>query len=133
MYGVLEENQLGPIQVRWTGNAGEAAKKATSSEPLGPDKAVGFISSGLFNLKEDEALVMTLKTMGTEYVGINTYRPLLVSPEHVYGSSSLNNLQTKANPDGTITFVLCARTRVSTTGWTWAGFRSDTSPFVGRP
>jgi hypothetical protein len=106
MFGALEENQLGPVQVRWAGNAGDAAKQATSSEPLGPDKAVGFISSGLFNLKEDEALVMTLKTMGTEYVGINTYRPLLVSPEHVYDSSSLNNLQTKANPDGTITFVL---------------------------
>ncbi len=34
---------------------------------------------------------MTLKTMGTKYVSVNTYRPFLVSPENVYGSSALNN------------------------------------------
>jgi len=106
LFGALVENQLGPIRVRWSGSAGEAAKNPSTTEAVGPDKAVGFISSGLFNLKEDEALVMTLKTLGTQYVSINTYRPYLVSPEHVYGSSSLNNLQTQPNPDGSITFVL---------------------------
>lgn len=120
LFGALAENELGPIRVRWSGDAGPAAMSASATEPVGPDKAVGFISSGLFNLKEDEALIMTLKTMGTEYVGINTYRPYLVSPEHVYGSSSLNNLQTKANPDGSITFVL-ARVDPGVYNWLDAG------------
>ena len=106
IFGALAENQLGPVRVRWAEGAGPTEKKMITDEPLGPDKAVGFISSGLFNLKEDEALILTLKLMGTKYVGINTYRPFLVSPEHVYGSSSLNNFQAKANPDGSITFVL---------------------------
>jgi hypothetical protein len=106
VFGALAENQLGAVRVRWAEGAGPTEKKMVADEPLGPDRAVGFISSGLFNLKEDEALILTLKTMGTQYVGINTYRPFLVSPEHVYGSSSLNNYQAKANPDGSITFVL---------------------------
>lgn len=106
VFGALEENQLGAVRVRWAEGAGPTEKKMVADEPLGPDRAVGFISSGLFNLRDDEALILTLKTMGTQYVGINTYRPFLVSPEHVYGSSSLNNYQAKANPDGSITFVL---------------------------
>jgi hypothetical protein len=109
VFGALEENQLGPIRVRWSGSAGEAAKNPSTTEPVGPDKALGFISSGLFNLKEDEALVMRLKMLGTQYLSINTYRPFIISPEHVYGTSSLNNLQTEANPDGSITFVLARK------------------------
>jgi hypothetical protein len=106
VFGELAENQLGAVRVRWAEGAGPTEKKMVTDEVLTPAQAVGFISSGLFNLKEDEALILTLKPMGTRYVGINTYRPFLVSPEHVYGSSSLNNYQTRANPDGSITFVL---------------------------
>ena len=109
VFGDLSENNLGPVRVRWAEEAGTTEKKMITEEVLRPDQAVGFISSGLFNLKEDEALVMTLKTMGTKYVSINTYRPFIVSPENVYGSSSLNNFQTKANPDGSITFVLARK------------------------
>jgi hypothetical protein len=106
VFGELAENQLGPVRVRWAEGAGPTEKKMVTDEVLTPAQAVGFISSGLFNLKEDEALILTLKRMGTEYVSVNTYRPFIVSPEHVYGSSSLNNFQTKPNPDGSITFVL---------------------------
>lgn len=109
VFGDLTENQLGPVRVRWAEEAGTTEKKMITDEVLRPDQAVGFISSGLFNLKEDEALVMTLKTMGTKYVSVNTYRPFIVSPENVYGSSSLNNYQTKANPDGSITLVLARK------------------------
>ncbi len=54
------------------------------SEPLGPDKALGFVSNFILNLKEDEALILTLNMMGTKYFSVNSYRPFLVSPEHVY-------------------------------------------------
>lgn len=69
-----------------------------TDEVLTPSQAVGFISSGLFNLNEDEALILNLKLMGTRYVRVITYRPFIVSPEHVYSSSSLNNFQTRPNP-----------------------------------
>ena len=106
VFGELAENQLGPVRVRWAEGAGPQQKKMVTDEVLTPDQAVGFLSSGMFNLKDDEALILTLKLMGTKYVSINTYRPFIVSPEHVYGSSGLNNFQTKASRDGSITFVL---------------------------
>jgi hypothetical protein len=109
VFGELKENELGTVRVRWAEDATSTEKKMVTDEVLRPDQAVGFISSGLFNLKEDEALVMTLKTMGTKYVGVNTYRPFLLSPENVYGSSSLNNYQSKVNPDGSITLVLARK------------------------
>lgn len=109
VFGEMNENQLGPVRVRWAEDAGTAEKKMVTDEVLRPDQAVGFLSNGLFNLKEDEALVMTLKMMGTRYLSINTYRPFVISPENVYGSSSLNNFQTRANPDGSITFVLARK------------------------
>jgi hypothetical protein len=59
----------------------------------------------LFNLKEDEALVITLNMMGARYLSVNSYRPFYVSTEHVYRTGSLNNYQSEANPDGSFTFV----------------------------
>jgi hypothetical protein len=105
--GNIKENELNPLMVRWLHN--EEGQKMVTDELLGPDRAGGFLSSGLFNLQEDEALVMTLNMLGTKYLSVNTYRPFLVSPEHVYGSSSLNNYQSEANPDGSISFVLARK------------------------
>lgn len=105
--GNIKVNELNPLMVRYLQDA--EGQKMVTDELLGPDKALGFLSSGLFNLQEDEALIMTLNMLGTRYLSVNTYRPFLVSPEHVYGSSSLNNYQSKANPDGSITFVLARK------------------------
>jgi hypothetical protein len=107
-FGQLAENKISPIRIRWKENVGTKPKMSTD-ELVGPDKAVGFIGSGLFNLKEDETLVMTLNMLGTEYISLNTYRPFLVSPEHVYSSSALNNYQSKPNPDGSYTFVIARK------------------------
>jgi hypothetical protein len=106
-FGQLSENKIAPIRIRWKESAG--AQKMSTDEMVGPDKAVGFIGSGVFHLKQDEALVMTLNMLGTEYISLNTYRPFLVSPEHVYGSSALNNFQAKPNPDGSYTLVIARR------------------------
>jgi hypothetical protein len=92
--------------VRWIEETGSAEQKIVTDEPLGPDRALGFLSSFLFNVKEDEALIMTLNMMGAKYLSVNTYRPFVITPEHVYRTSSLNNYQAKANPDGSFTFVL---------------------------
>ena len=52
---------------------------------------------------------MTLNMMGARYLSVNTYRPFVITPEHVYRTSSLNNYQAKANPDGSFTFVLAMK------------------------
>lgn len=108
-FGSLEENKPGAVRVRWIEDTGSPDQKMATDEPIGPDRALGFISSFLFNLKEDEALIVTFNMMGAKYLSVNSYRPFLVSPEHVYGTSSLNNYQTKANPDGSITFVFARK------------------------
>ena len=51
-----------------------------------------------------------------QYLGINSCRPVLVTPGHVYRTSSLNNYQTKENPDGLITFAF-ARTGPGVHHW----------------
>lgn len=108
-FGQLSENKISPIRIRWREETGSAKNKMSTDEIIGSDRAVGFIGSGLFNLKDDEALVMTLNMLGVEYTSLNTYRPFLVSPEHVYGSSSLNNYQAQPNPDGSFTFVIARK------------------------
>lgn len=107
--GDIEENELNRLMVRWPGDSAAGDRPMVTAEPLGPEEALGFLSSGMFNLAEDEAFVMTLNMLGAEYLSVNTYRPFLVSPEHVHSSSSLNNRQTVANPDGSITFVLARK------------------------
>jgi hypothetical protein len=109
VFGSLADNQPAPIRVRWIEETGSAQQKLEADEPIGPDRALGFISSFLFNLKEDEALVITFNMLGARYLSVNSYRPFLVSPEHVYRTSSLNNYQAKANPDGSITVVFARK------------------------
>jgi hypothetical protein len=104
-FGRLLENELSPLRVRWIEETGSADQKLVTDEPIGPDRALGFLSSGLFNLRDDEALVMTLNMMGSGYLSVNSYRPFYVSTEHVYRTGSLNNYQSEANPDGSFTFV----------------------------
>ena len=109
VFGKLFDNQISPLRVRWITDTGSPDQKLVTDELLGPDKALGFVASGLVNIKEDEALVMTLSPMGAQYLSVNFYRPYHISPEHVNHSSSLNNVQAKANPDGTVTFIMARR------------------------
>jgi hypothetical protein len=109
VFGSLAENQPSPVRVRYVKETGSPDQKLVTDEPLGPDRALGFITNFLLNLKEDEALVLTLNMMGSKYLSVNSYRPFLVSPEHVYRTSSLNNYQAKANPDGSYTFVFARK------------------------
>jgi hypothetical protein len=105
VFGKLLENELSPLRVRWIEETGSAEQKLVTDEPLGPDRALGFGSFGLFNLQDDDALIITLNTMGARYLSVNSYRPFYVSTEHVYRTGSLNNYQSEANPDGSFTFV----------------------------
>ncbi len=109
IFGQRFDNLVSPLRVRWIEETGSQAQKTIMDEPLGPDRVLGFLGSSRYNLKDDEALILTLDMMGTRYLSVGTYRPFFLTPDHVGHTSSLNNYQTKANPDGTITFVIAPR------------------------
>lgn len=108
-FGQLMENQPGQLRIRWIKETGASAQKLTMDEPIGPDQALGFLTSFNFNLQEDEAVVITLNMLDCKYLSINTLRPFYISPDHVYHTSSLNNYQSKPNPDGSYTFVFARK------------------------
>ncbi len=66
----------------------------------------GFASGGWFQLKDDEALVITLKTLGVSYLGFQTSDVWGVAPDYIHYTSSLTNAQAKPNADGTYSYVL---------------------------
>ena len=109
IFGKRFDNQISPLLVRWIEETGSPNQKTITDEPLGPDRVLGFLGGGKYNLKDDEALILTLDMMGTRYLSVGTYRPFFLTPDHVGRTSSLNNYQAKANPDGTITFVIALR------------------------
>lgn len=108
VFGNMEDNKLTPINVRWLADNG-GDQQMVDDGLVGPDKALGFLTSGQFNLAEDEALVITLDMLGCKYLGVNTYRPFFVTPPHVDRTSSLNSYQAVPNPDGTFTFIFARK------------------------
>ncbi len=66
----------------------------------------GFAAGGWFQLKDDEALIVTLKTLGVSYLGFQATDVWSVAPDYIHDTSSLTNMQAKPNADGTYTYVL---------------------------
>lgn len=66
----------------------------------------GFATSGHFALAPDEALVVTLDRLGARYLGFQLTDPWGVGREYVSRNGSLNATQARANPDGSITYVI---------------------------
>ncbi len=66
----------------------------------------GFAAGGAFQLKPDEALVVTLDPLGAKYVGFQLTDPWAISTDYVHHQGSLNNRQAVPNPDGSITYVI---------------------------
>jgi hypothetical protein len=69
----------------------------------------GLSSSGHFKLARDEALLITLDTMGAKYLAIQLANGWLGSLDYIHHTASLNLTQTTPNADGTVTFVVSAR------------------------
>jgi len=61
---------------------------------------------GRFSIKSNEALVVTLDTVGAKYLGFVLGDPWQRSLNYWDHFASLNNFQAKANDDGTITYVI---------------------------
>lgn len=77
------------------------------------DRAGGLVSQmsahGLFQLGEDEALVVRVPDMGARYIGFELADPWMVSAEYGTRSGSLNNTQALADADGGRTYVIAPR------------------------
>lgn len=69
----------------------------------------GFASGGWFQLKDDQALVVTLKPLGASYLGVQTADVWGVAPDYVHYTSSLTTTQAKPNADWTYTYVLAPK------------------------
>lgn len=69
----------------------------------------GFSMGGHFDLKPDEAWVVTLSALGAVSLGFQLTDPWGVSYDYVNRTSSLNNVQARPNADGTYTFVISQR------------------------
>lgn len=68
----------------------------------------GLSASGHFDLAPDEALVVTVDPLRAGSLGVQLADPWGVAYEYVERTSSLNQIQAAANPDGSYTFVVSA-------------------------
>jgi hypothetical protein len=76
--------------------------------PNGRPGGWGFLAGGRFRLAGGEALVITTAETGAAYTGFQIADPWTISPDPATRLVSLNKAQVSANPDGSITYVLCA-------------------------
>lgn len=87
----------------------------------------GYISSGMFHLQDDEALVVTVNSLDADYLSIQTSDVWSVPGDYIRHNVSLNKSQAKPGKDGTYTYVVAAKDPgvwnwVDTTGLHDGGF-----------
>ncbi len=87
----------------------------------------GYISSGMFHLQDDEALVVTVDSLGADYLSIQTSDVWSVPGDYIRHNVSLNKSQAKPNKDGSYTYVVAVKDPgvwnwVDTTGLHDGGF-----------
>lgn len=68
----------------------------------------GISAGGHFQLKDDEALVLTVDSLGAKYVAVQLANSWLGSLDYIHHPASLNIAQSTENPDGSYTFVIAA-------------------------
>ena len=124
----LEQNIA--FWLRFIGNFHATSKPNMLVPPYGRSGAFGYASAGKFNLKDDQALVITVADGSARYSGMQVSDLWGIAPSPIEYLASYNQSQAIANADGTRTFVIakkdpgCANW-VHTTGWQegWAFFR----------
>lgn len=81
------------------------------NQTIGPFKRVreggwGTQAGGRFAIADDQALVITTESGGSEYTGFQVSDPWTISPTPIHRTTSRNINQAKANPDGSYTYVV---------------------------
>jgi hypothetical protein len=69
----------------------------------------GFIAGGWFDLKPDEALVVTLDPLSASYFAVQTSDVWMFASAYAKHLGGLNKAQAKPNADGSFTFVIAAK------------------------
>ena len=77
--------------------------------PLPRDGGWGWLAGGAFDLKPDEALVVTTASNGARYTGFQLLDRWFLSADSRKAFTSLNNGQSVHNPDGTTTYIIALR------------------------
>nr|ART35567.1 A35 [uncultured bacterium] len=81
----------------------------TLAGPLPRDGGWGFAAGGQYDLKDDEALIITTRDGGAKYTGFQVLDRWFMAADSRHAFTSRNNGQVKANPDGTIVYVVALK------------------------
>lgn len=83
-------------------------KPNTIATPMQRYGGFGFVTGLRFQLKPDEAAIVTTNPGGAKYTGFQLNDPWMIQPDAKRYQLCLNLSQTKADPDGGFTFVISA-------------------------
>jgi hypothetical protein len=78
----------------------------TLPPPTARDGGWGYGAMAWFDLAPEEAMLVTVDPLGAKYIGFQIADVWAVAPEYKRHTSSLNNHQALANPDGTFTYIV---------------------------
>jgi hypothetical protein len=81
----------------------------TLREAAGRAGGYGYIGQMRFNMRDDQALVVTIDGGHADYVAAQVSDPWQVAPSPTEYLMSRNQAQSEINPDGTLTYVLALR------------------------
>ena len=124
--------------MRYIGNFHINSSPNTLIPPYGRSGAFGLASAAKFNLADDQALVITVKTGNADYMGMQVTDLWGIAPTPIETISNYNRSQTTANADGSLTFIVSKQDPgysnwVDTVGWNegwmffrWQGLPQDT-------
>lgn len=73
------------------------------------DLGWGIVGLNRFSIADDEALVVTIDSLGAEYFGIQVDDLWLRSVDYYQYASTMNLKQSRANPDGSYTYVISSK------------------------
>lgn len=102
-------SQMGPFWLAYNNQHLYSEPANTFKPPRLRPGGRGISASGHFTLAADEALIVTLESLGARSISIQLADPWGVAYEYVDRTSSLNQDQAVANPDGSFTCVIAAQ------------------------
>jgi hypothetical protein len=99
-----------PLVYFWT-RLGSGGAPNTMNPPFRPGVAAGGLASqvntnGTFQLKDDEAAIVTIRPAGAAYRNIVLQDYWYRTIDYPHRTSSMNNTQGLPNPDGSFTYVV---------------------------
>ena len=113
---VMEPQYIGVA----TGNGTKAVNTFTDPSSNATFLATQLQSAGYFQLKNDQALVLTIDPGNAGYFVVPVTNDWTITTNYWDQQTTLNNAQATANPDGTYTFVV-SPTDVGVANWVSTG------------